>query len=268
MIERAPALPQQTPAIILLAPMSRKFPVHRRQIAEHKPTTIDIGRPSGRDGIIPIEKKGFPSGVTSHHLPSRRSVRKNPVARKARLPSSPPKRSRFGVSARHCASCLASSSPRLRSISTELTFSGQEPGRYWPKPSTIPSYAVLSASLGGSTRNGPTVKGRGTAGCHIPRRTEVRCEASIEPPFAVTGNVFGSRPAAFSEGPPIMPIERGKGAPSQIVRSPALRGAIVTLPRKDWPGALSICSINATGSSLGFSTGMKSLLVADQFQTP
>ncbi len=43
-----------------------------------------------------------------------------------------------------CTSCVASSTPRARSISVELIFSGLMPRRKWPKPSTIPSYAVLS----------------------------------------------------------------------------------------------------------------------------
>src|SRR5690348_80491 len=41
---------------------------------------------------MPIEKKPCPSGVTSHHLPSRCSVRKKPVARRAGPNISPPKR--------------------------------------------------------------------------------------------------------------------------------------------------------------------------------
>src|SRR5262245_22901302 len=52
MIECAPALHHQTQATM--------FPVHRRQIAEHKPTTFDIGRLSGRDGIHPDREKGIP----------------------------------------------------------------------------------------------------------------------------------------------------------------------------------------------------------------
>ena len=93
-------------------------------------------------------------------------------------------------------------------------------------------------------------------------------DASIEPRVAVTGNDFGWRPAAFSDGPPIIPIERGKGATIRTARSPALRGAIDTFPRKDWPATLSIRSINVSGSSPWFSMGMKSLVVADQSRTP
>jgi hypothetical protein len=58
---------------------------------------------------MPIEKKAFPSGVTNHHLPSRRSVRKKPVAPKRPSSANPPNRSSLRGLASNCASWVAES---------------------------------------------------------------------------------------------------------------------------------------------------------------
>ena len=83
----------------------------------------------------------------------------------------------------------------------------------------------------------------------------------MAPSVAVTGNVPGSRPAAASEAPAIMPIELGGGAVSEIARLPALRGAIATLPVNERRASSSTRSCRVSGSSPGFSAGMISLLV-------
>src|SRR4029077_17041036 len=93
-----------------------------------------------------------------------------------------------------------------------------------------------------------------------PRRTNVTCEASIAPSVAVAGNVPGSRPAAAGEGPAIMPIDRGGGAPIEIMRLPALRGEIATLPVNDRLALSSTRSSKVSASLAGVSTGMTSRL--------
>ena len=93
---------------------------------------------------------------------------------------------------------------------------------------------------------------------------EETCEGSTEPSVAVTGIV----PAATGAGPAIMPMERGEGASIQIARSPALCGAIATLPLKSRPDSLAIRSRTVTASASRFSTGMKSLLTAAQSHAP
>ena len=90
----------------------------------------------------------------------------------------------------------------------------------------------------------------------------------MAPTVAVTGNVPGSRPAAASDGPAIMPIDRGGGAPIEITRFLALRGAIATLPVNDRLALSSTRNSNVSASSPGFSTGMRSLIVRDQSQAP
>src|SRR5262249_31138573 len=86
-----------------------------------------------------------------------------------------------------------------------------------------------------------------------------------EPSVAVTGNALPP-PAAAVGGPAIMPIARGDGALIQITRSPALCAAIDVLPVSEPAEALSIRSKTVSASSPGFSTGIESLLVADQSQ--
>jgi hypothetical protein len=81
------------------------------------------------------------------------------------------------------------------------------------------------------------------------------------PSVAVTGNVPGSSPAAAGEGPAIMPIDRGGGAPIEITRLPALCGEIATLPVNDRLALSSTHSSKVSASLAGFSTGMTSRLV-------
>src|SRR5205085_7644719 len=107
----------------------------------------------------------------------------------------------------------------------------------------------------------PTMRGRGADGRGIPRRTNVTCEASIAPSVAVTGHTPRSRPAAAGEGPAIMPIDRGGGAPTEIARLPALRGAIAALLANDRLVWSSTRNDTVNASSPGFSTGMTSWLV-------
>jgi hypothetical protein len=102
----------------------------------------------------------------------------------------------------------------------------------------------------------------------MPRRTIVTCEASIAPSVGLTGNVPGSRPAGASEDPPIMPIDRGCGAPSEIARLPELRGAIATFPVSARLERSSRRSNRVTAPSPGFSTGMTSRLRFGQAQLP
>src|SRR6516162_3908748 len=120
----------------------------------------------------------------------------------------------------------------------------------------------------GSTRSGPTTRGRGLDGRGTSRRTNVTCAASIEPSVAVTGNVPGSRPAGASDGPAIMPIDSGGGALTEIARLAELRGAIATLPVNDRLFWSSTRNCRVSASSLGFSTGMSSRLSRDQSQAP
>src|SRR5215469_8384118 len=118
----------------------------------------------------------------------------------------------------------------------------------------------------GSTRSGPTTRARGLDGRSSPRRTNATSAASMEPFVAVTGNVPGSRPAGASEGPAIMPIDSGGGALIEIARLRELRGAIATLPVNDRRLWSSTRNCRVSASSLGFSTGMTSLLSRDQSQ--
>ena len=264
MIERAAGLRPQSATVVVLAPMRGKLSIRRRQIAEHKLTTVDIGFPSERNHVHPDREEAIalggdepPSPVT---LLGTEEARRTKAAH-LRKPTEAVAPRALGQPLRDCVRFLGS-------------FGAEYLGRTHllrPRTRKELAEAVDDAFIGGAIRLDARrfdEQSWGVDGRGIPRRTSVTSEASMAPSVAVTGNVPGSRPAGASEGPAIMPIDRGGGAPIEIARLPAVRGAIATSPVNDRLIWSSTCNSKVSASSPGFSTGMTSRLVRDQSQVP
>src|ERR1700730_3546327 len=62
MIERAAGLRPQSATVVVLAPMCGKLSIRRRQIAEHRRATVDIGFPSERNHVHPDREEAIALG--------------------------------------------------------------------------------------------------------------------------------------------------------------------------------------------------------------
>ncbi len=267
MIERAAALHTPTAAIVSLFPMPGESPV--RQIAEHELPAFEISSTPRRDEIHPDRIEWVPFGSdrpppTVSVLRSEKSCRaKIAVANQLAIAIA------FGGLGAPLPQPGCFCGRRTCSISVELILSGQVPWLNWAK--LIHDLYMRSGPSRSAfpTRNGPTVKTCGAAGHQIPKVDLVGDVRGVDRASCGGNRQRVQFEAGCSQRRPASHTHRrGEGATSQIRRSPALCGAIDTFPRKDWQAALSICSINVSGWSPGFSAEMKSSLAADQSQAP